>query len=124
MYTAVVLTPDSHNKLIESLRDVIPPTWEKIAHHMTVNMGSFVSGPASHDFHLGQNYELKVVSLAYDDKVMAVGVNCVVPSSNTVKHITIAVNRQGGGKPFLSNKLTNWQQTTPIDLIGILEEVS
>jgi len=66
---------------------------------------------------------MTVSSLGQDDKVMAAGVNTNVPSKNQIKHITIAVNRAGGGKPFHSNKLENWTPTQPIELHGTIAEV-
>ena len=64
------------------------------------------------------------ILLAEDDKVKAVGVESDIPSKNAQKHITVAVNFGNGGKPFLSNKLTNWVPLeNPIKLQGIIEEV-
>ena len=123
MYTAVVLTPISQQTLINAFRSIIPAEWSVICHHMTVNMGSLNDGPAAGNFQTGQTFKLNVKSIAQDDKVMAVGVDCDVPSSNKIKHITLAVNRTGGGKPFHSNNLFTWQPTSPIQLDGILEEV-
>ena len=34
-----------------------------------------------------------------DDKVCAVRIESSVPSKNAVKHITLAVNKEAGGKP-------------------------
>ncbi len=122
MYTAIVLKPESHNRLLAHFQGAIPPTWEKLAHHMTINMGNISAGPLNDDY-LNQEIELTVVSLAYDNKVIAAGVNTKIPSANAVKHITLAVDRSAGGKPFHSNQLTNWTPTTPIALQGIIQEV-
>jgi hypothetical protein len=54
---------------------------------------------------------------------MAVGVSGF-NSNNPKPHITIAVNRQGGGKPMMSNKLTNWTKLRiPLSLSGKVTEV-
>lgn len=123
MYTAVVLDIDDAKKLMNEVKGFVPADWEPICHHMTVNMGDFKSGPAAAaGFHLCQMVELKVTTFAEDGKVMAVGVECVVPSNNAVKHITVAVNRAGGGKPFQSNKLANWKPISTFTLKGHIEE--
>ena len=125
MYTALVLTPESHKLLLASFRDIIPADWTIYCHHMTINMGNASSGPlAGQNLDVGAVAELTVVNYAYDDKVMAAGVATDVPSTNSVKHITLAVNRAGGGKPFHSNQLKNWQPTTPLKLRGIIQEVN
>ena len=118
-YTALVLTPESHDRLVNSID--VPEGWETLAHHMTINMGSPEQGPANEL--VGQEAPLTIVSQAQDDKVMAVGVESPIPSKNEIKHITIAVNREAGGKPFLSNKLTDWQPSQAITLKGIVTHV-
>ena len=87
---------------------------------MTINMGK-----ASEDIKnmIGQRVKLEAVTLAFDDQVVAVGVITDVPSDNKVKHITVAVNYNNGGKPYLSNKLTNWETIPNIKLSGTIEEV-
>ncbi|RDJ35107.1 MAG: hypothetical protein DWQ19_09745 [Crenarchaeota archaeon] len=125
MYTALVLTEKSRQTLLKSFQGLIPPTWEVIAHHMTINMGNAASGPlAQSEFEVGQTAKLVVTHYAYDALVMAAGVECEVPSANTRKHITLAVNRREGGKPFYSNKLTDWSYVSPIELEGVIEEVT
>ena len=44
-----------------------------------------------------------------DDKVMAVGVEGY-PTNNKKAHITVAVNRTAGGKPMMSNNLSDWKK--------------
>jgi hypothetical protein len=122
MYTAVVLDADSVVKLTNAMQKRVPSGWELICHHMTINLGNFNSGPASADFNLSDEVELTVTTFAQDGKVMAVGVECPVPSVNQQKHITVAVNRAGGGKPFHSNKLTTWDAIETFTLKGQIEE--
>ena len=119
-YTAVVLHEEHRHKLLMEFS--IPDSWDKIAHHMTINMGAAGQGPAEHL--IGQEATLVVATLAYDDRVMAVGVKTEVPSQNQIKHITLAVDRLAGGKPFHSNKLINWAPVTPMNLMGIVAEVA
>lgn len=122
-YTALVLDKESHQRLVKRFIHLIPKEWEIIAHHMTVNMGPITKGPLDKS-RLGEDAELTVVSVAADDKVMAVGVTSDVASKNAQKHITVAVNRGNGGKPFMSNKLKEWEPLAePFDLFGKITEV-
>lgn len=121
MYTAVVLTPQSRQLLLQTYNLPEIATWEKIAHHMTINMKGAEHGPAAEL--LGQEAELTVTTMGFNNLVMAVGVQTEVPSLNAMKHITVAVNRAEGGKPFLSNKITEWQPVQHMTLKGVVQEV-
>lgn len=125
MYTALVLTEKSHNKLVQRMRDLIPDGWEVVAHHMTINMGNLSNGPlARHRALLGAPESLVVIAWAMDEKVLAVLVESTIPSVNESKHVTVAVNRDAGGKPFHSNNLTHWERLPePFSLRGIIQEV-
>jgi len=121
-YTAIVLNEDSRAKLLSMIP--IPAGWEEFAHHMTINMGAAEKGPAASL--LGTEVQLVANTLAQDETmgIMAVGVETNIPSSNQIKHITLAVNRAVGAKPFFSNKLKNWVPTTPMPLTGVVAEVA
>lgn len=124
MYTALVLTQASQTRLLAVFRDIIPVDWTIYCHHMTINMGNVASGPlVNSNFQLGENATVTAIGYACDQKVMAVSVESNIPSVNKQKHITIAVNHKEGGKPFYSNKLTNWESITPLILHGTIEEV-
>ena len=91
-YTALVLTDESHEKLISKFS--IPEEFETLAHHMTLYMGSIKQ---EHEHLLGEYSDLIVHSFAEDDKVMAVGVDPLsVPTFNKIPHVTLAVNRSAG----------------------------
>ena len=135
-YSGIVLTDDSQQNLIASLIDLIPPDWEIVAHHMTICMGPLVHPTkASHNYSdfgpPGTPYDLRVTSIGASEKAMAVMVDSPFPTQNEQKggfaHITIAVNRAGGGKPFDSNKipLENFEDISYRNLIakGLVEEV-
>lgn len=119
-YTAVVLRDAERAKLLSAYP--APEGFEPIAHHMTINMGPASNGPAANM--LGQEAVLKIISVASDDKVMAVEVETNVPSINKRKHITIGVNRAAGGKPVQSNNLANWRSVPPLQIHGIVAEVA
>ena len=68
------------------------------------------------------DFKYKIV-IVQDDKVFAVGVDGY-PTNNKKAHITLAVNRQGGGKPMMSNNLENWRPIGfPLVLKGIVTQV-
>lgn len=121
MYTCVLLTMPSQAKLLGAFEKDFPEGWEVFAHHMTTNMG-----PAHESVKpfLGQMVDVIVKSLAINDLVLAAGVECVVPSTNERKHVTLAVNRMKGGKPFMSNQLQEWVPVEELVLQGEVIEVS
>lgn len=120
-YSAVVLDENSRSKLLAELAGNIPAGWEKIAHHMTINMGEI---KPEYEKYLGMTVPLRVRTVGYSDKVIAVGVETSVPTDNKIPHITVAVNRKEGGKPFMSNQITNWKTIAfGLELNGKVEEV-
>lgn len=124
-YSAVVLDEKSHDKLVkwavEKFAVIKAERWEVIAHHMTIQMGELPSYLKSD---LDSTQSLEVTGYAWNDKVIAVRVAGYF-TSNKVPHVTIAVNRTKGGKPVMSNQLTNWRPiTTPIQLRGTVKELA
>ena len=119
-YSAVVLDEESKQKLIKVFKPMIPEGWEIIAHHMTLNMGAI---DPKYVQDLNKEILLTVVDYAIDEKVMAVGVTGY-QTNNAKAHITLAVNRQDGGKPMMSNNLKTWTAITfPLELKGIVTQV-
>ena len=94
-------------------------------------MGSLIHKKGKHDFSeaypVGSEVELPVVAIGMDDRAMAVKVQPPSEVSKKISfpHVTVAVNREGGGKPFHSNKIPeeNFQPLTGITLRGTVEEV-
>ena len=105
MYTALVLTEESRQKLLAVLNP-LPKGFEYILHHMTINMGSCKDKDI-----LNKPFQMKVTGWAGNEKVTALRVESPCESVNKVKHITMAVNRSNGGKPVMSNnfKEEDWQ---------------
>lgn len=118
MYTAAVLTSQARQSLLEAVK--LPSDWKTICHHMTINMGDSSKGPAKGL--LGKSVKMTVVAVAKNDKVIAAKVETQVPSVNTVKHVTLAVDVKNGGKPVMSNQLTEWVSVEPFDIDGTIEE--
>lgn len=124
-YTAIVLTKESHDRLISLLEEEIPKDWEIIAHHATINMESFAGDPKL----LNSNQRLIANSFVKDDKVCAVGI--VMPTDILTKndnpHITIAINKATDVKAKDSNNEKLWENAkiiNPIILEGKLVEVA
>ena len=116
----VVLSDSSKETLLTALGHLIPEGWTIFAHHMTINFGKGLGPDRVDDFE-------KIVSLiatdvGISDKAMAVKVNGY-ESDNKIPHITIAVNTAGGGKPVMSNDITNWEKMENyINLNGVVTE--
>lgn len=127
-YSGVLLDDSSREKLL-SLE--IPDGWEKIAHHMTITMGPIVHPKGKHDFSsdyaVGSPVNLEVIAIGMSDKALAVKVRPPADISPKVKfpHVTIAVNREAGGKPFDSNKIPeeNFKPLSGITLTGKVAEI-
>ena len=120
-YSAVVLDDNSRQRLIERFKNIIPEGWDIIADHMTVNLGEI---DPEYEKYLGLAVRLTVNDIAMDDKVIAVGVSSGINSHNTKAHITLAVNKANGGKPVMSNYLTNWEKLRrPLLLRGKITQV-
>jgi hypothetical protein len=127
-YSGVVLDEESKQQLLNL---DIPEGWEPVAHHMTITMGSLIHKKGKHDFSeaypVGSEVELPVVAIGMDDRAMAVKVQPPSEVSKKISfpHVTIAVNQDGGGKPFHSNEIPeeNFRPLTGIILRGTVEEV-
>ena len=127
-YSGVVLDDESKQKLLDLS---IPEGWESVAHHMTITMGPLVHKKGKHDFSeaypAGAVRELPVVAVGQDERAMAVQVQTPSEISKKISfpHVTVAVNRAGGGKPFHSNKIPeeNFEPLSGGVLRGVVEEV-
>lgn len=118
-YTAIVLNERSKAKIIEAFKDRIPKGYRIVADHMTICLGRL---PENQQDEIGLTKQLTVESFGIDDKVAAVGVTGF-PSNNEHPHVTLAVNDANGGKPMMSNYLTNWEKALRIRISGVVTEV-
>ena len=127
-YSGVVLDEQSKQKLLEL---PIPEGWEPVAHHMTITMGPLQHPKGKHDFSefypVGTEVSLPVVAVGQDERAMAVKVKPPAEINKKISfpHVTVAVNREAGGKPFHSNKIPeeNFKPLSGIILNGVVEEV-
>jgi hypothetical protein len=131
MYSAIVLDEASQLKLEKLAEDVrvagvrLPILvrdngWKMYNHHMTINMGEL---PNYLKQYIGTKQKLEATHIGVSP--MAVAVRVIgFESKNTIPHITMAVNIPAGGKPFMSNKITDWTSlATPLKLSGTVQEV-
>lgn len=120
LYSAVVLDDKSHFILVKRFSDLFPNDWEIIAHHMTITLGELKDKSI-----VGKEFKLNIKSFGKDEKVAAVKVETSAPSKNKTKHITLAVNRQDGGKPYMSNNIEHWiKLKDPFVVSGVVQEIS
>jgi len=121
LYSAVVIDEKSKAVLFTALATKIPQDWKVFAHHMTIVFGKGLPEELKGD--LGKTVTLSATEVGVSDMAIAVKVSGY-PSSNDTPHITIAVNTAEGGKPFMSNKITNWETVgAPITLTGVVTEI-
>ena len=105
-YTALVLSRPDHERLLEAFPVI--EGWEPIAHHVTINLGSYKGNNRQA---LGQKFVIGILSTCSNELVSACRVSLPegISSANPVPHITMYVNKAAGGKPAMSNKL-DWSQ--------------
>jgi predicted kinase len=118
-YAGVMLDDKSKSVLFSELSEFIPKGWKTFAHHMTITFGK----PLQDRGAIGNTVNLTATHVGGSDMAIAVKVEGY-PSDNDIPHITIAVNVDQGGKPFMSNKITKWSPlNSPINLSGVVQEV-
>ena len=125
LYSAVVLDEKSKGILKNDLTKLFydpkihGEKWELFAHHMTIVFGKGLEDKSE----VGKTVQLTATELGISDMAVAVKVEGY-PSANAIPHITVAVNIADGGKPFMSNKITDWTPlNNPIVLSGIVTEI-
>lgn len=137
-YTGVVLTPQSRIQLLRHFTDGIPKDWDVITHHMTICMGSLSESKKEKKQRIQQEWtklidsqgliELLVTHVRYTPGVICVDIDFPMSlfSGPKFPHITVAIDRANGYKPFHSNKTDprlRRKLVDPIHLLGKLTEV-
>jgi hypothetical protein len=122
-YSAVVLDEKSHTKLTLLLEKHYPEeakSWKSYCHHMTITMGEL---PQNLKKDIDSEQTLTVHSIGKSDKAIAAGVSGYT-TKNSIPHITLAVNVNNGGKPVMSNQISEWNKLdTPITITGTVQEL-
>ena len=116
-YSAVVLDHESSELLLNTFNGEIPDGWKKYGHHMTIALGKAVEDENL----LGSIQTLIVTQIGKSDMAVAVRVEGF-PSKNKIPHITLAVNPEGG-KPFMSNKIEEWEDIVPFEITGEVRNI-
>lgn len=120
MFASLVLDKQSANKLVEAVKQYIPEGWKIFAHHMTINFGKGLPEDMKGD--INSIKTIKATEIGVSDMAIAVKVEGY-HSDNEIPHVTVAVNTAEGGKPVMSNQITNWQKLDNyINLSGVVEE--
>lgn len=127
-YSAIVLDQLSKDKLLKVIDELkkegtIGENWVISADHVTINMGKIYDPEL-----LGRIVDIKVIGIGYNDKVVALRVSTDTDIDYSTKekrtpHITLAFNREEGGKPSMSKNIENWNNFENINLKGIIQEV-
>lgn len=127
MYTAIILDEKYRNLILNGIIKRIPKEWELICHHMTICMGI---APDSLKDKLGLKYRMVIDAWGVHDKNKCIAVriskeeySAGTLSKNKVPHITVAVNREIGGKPVNSNEITQWNSIDKFAVWGTLKEI-
>lgn len=119
-FASLVLDESSSKKLIQATKQYIPEGWKIFAHHMTINFGKGLPEEMKGD--LGSKKYIRATEIGVSDMAIAVKVEGY-HSDNDTPHVTIAVNTVEGGKPVMSNQITNWSKLENyINLSGYVEE--
>ena len=119
MYFCIELSAHSQMQLRKFFHDMVPSSHDWVGHHMTVSFGNEQFPEVT-----GRYFYMVPRAIGMlEDKVVAVQVETQCPSNNAVKHITLGVNLDAGGKPVMSNKITNWTELPVEKQIGLYGQV-
>lgn len=117
-FVSLVLDEKSKSTLLSALGHKIPNEWTVYAHHMTISFAPNVPEEIKND--IGLIKKIRAVSIGRNDMSIAVGVEDYF-STNEKPHITLGVNTLEGGKPVMSNKITEWVKLENyINLSGVV----
>jgi len=117
LYSGVVLDEKSKGLLLQAFSDLIPKGWNIYVHHMTIAFGKGVENKAD----LGKEVDLTVTKIGVSDVAIAAGVEGY-PSKSVIPHITIAINPDGG-KPVMSNDISDWKSVENFKIRGVVTNV-
>ena len=151
-YSAVILDEQSQNDLKKFANDfevngvrlemlVRNSDWKMVCHHMTLKTGELPEDLKKLLFDEKSKRKIpeeerteqtmEIDAHGYTDKAVAVRVNIcgILPKSRTnymkkTAHITVAINKRGGGSAVNSNDIINWKTLgESIKLTGKVDEV-
>jgi hypothetical protein len=117
LYSCVLLGEESKKLLLKNIGDIIPKGWEILGHHMTISLA-----PLKDKKIIGDEELLLVTHIGISDMAIAVKVISKIKTKNPIPHITVAINKDGG-KPVMSNDITEWKKVAGFILLGIVTEI-
>ena len=126
LYIGIELDQESKNLLREKFGDQ-NEEWKIYCHHMTCifNNGKDTELTEYEEKWLEKNKNVPIFLIVShygeSEKVAAVRVMSNAPCRNKYPHVTLGVNTKNGGKPYDSNKITNWTLTEPLILVGYVK---
>lgn len=130
IYTAVVLTEDSAEKLKDHVTKYMPnwKTYSVHCHHSTIYFHTLIDENPDLCYELydwckeneGKIIKLTAYEYGISDKAFAVKVESDSPTANELKHITIATNNNPHGNAVDSNYITDWKAMPEIKLEGVV----
>jgi hypothetical protein len=85
---------------------------------MTIAFGQGVENEED----LGKEVGLVVTEIGVSDMAIAVKVEGY-PSKNAIPHVTLAINPDGG-KPVMSNQITDWTPVGPLKIRGTVTNIT
>ncbi len=123
-YTAIILNETSKRKLFNFIKPAIPKEWGVYLHHMTICLGEMKNTFPHLTNDIGKNIKLNIVGIGVSEKAIAFEVEGY-ESDRKRKHITIAINKNKGGKPKDSNDIKIWRDIKSFNLTceGIVKEI-
>ena len=120
LYSAVVLDDASKQILLNTIKGF--EGWTPFAHHMTIGFKKSLKDLGLKE-HEGNTISLAVLEIGESDKAVAVRVSGLV-SKNTIPHVTVYTNPKTNGKPFDSNKITNWIDVESLIILkGVVKNI-
>ena len=69
----------------------------------------------------GKVFEVYAYEYGVSDKAFAVKLETNIPCANEIKHITVMINPDNGGKPVDSNNIKDWKKMPVITLSGYVK---
>jgi len=116
LYSAVVLDEIGHTTLAKQSKDIVPEGWQLFMHHMTIGFGKSLEslGLGGDE---GKEVSLTVTHIGMSDMAIAARVQGYKTTMD-IPHVTIAVNTAEGGKPAMSNEITDWEPVDNFQITG------
>lgn len=110
------------------MAEFAPENWEVLAHHMTL-LGPRNNKRSLPPRWIDKQFCVDIVGIAKNDKVMAALVDLkdlpIPMAGPEFPHVTIAVDRQAGGEPSMSNDFSqeDFERIEPIMVCGTTKEI-